>query len=57
MALYACIENESVAEVFETDGDIKEMFPESFIWVDVTEEKNSPNMVGVIQKVSSLNQL
>ena len=42
MALYARIENDLVAEIFETDGDMKEMFPESFIWVDVTEEKAKP---------------
>lgn len=42
MALYARIENNKVAEIFETDGNMKEMFPESFIWVDVTEEKTQP---------------
>lgn len=42
MALYARIENNKVAEIFETDGNIKEMFPDSFIWVDVTDEKNQP---------------
>lgn len=42
MALYARIENDLVAEIFETDGDMKEMFPESFTWVNVTEEKNQP---------------
>lgn len=42
MALYARIENNKVAEIFETDGNIKEMFPDSFIWVDVTDEKKQP---------------
>jgi len=42
MALYARIENNKVAEIFETDGNIKDMFPESFIWVDVTGEKTQP---------------
>lgn len=42
MALYARIENNKVVEIFETDGNMKEMFPESFIWVDVTEEKTQP---------------
>lgn len=42
MALYARIENDLVAEIFETDGDMKEMFPESFTWVNVTEEKHQP---------------
>lgn len=42
MALYARIENNKVAEIFETDGNIKEMFPDSFIWIDVTDEKNQP---------------
>lgn len=42
MSIYARIENNKVAEIFETDGDIKEMFPDSFIWVDVTGEKTQP---------------
>jgi len=42
MALYARIENNKVAEIFETDGNMKEMFPDSFIWVDVTDEKTKP---------------
>lgn len=42
MTLYARIENNKVAEIFETDGNMKEMFPDSFIWVDVTDEKTQP---------------
>lgn len=42
MALYARIENDAVAEIFETEGNIKEMFPESFIWVDITDEEPQP---------------
>lgn len=42
MALYARIENNKVAEIFETDGNIKDMFPDSFVWINVTEEKAQP---------------
>lgn len=42
MTLYARIENDKVAEIFSTEGNIEEMFPESFLWINVSSEKNQP---------------
>ncbi|MFL9930867.1 DUF4376 domain-containing protein [Paraburkholderia sp. RL18-103-BIB-C] len=36
MKTYARIDNEQVAELFETDGNMAEMFHPAIVWVDVT---------------------
>lgn len=38
MTLYARIDNNTVAELFETDSDISELFHPSITWADVTDE-------------------
>lgn len=35
MSIYALIEHQRVKQLFETDGDITQMFHPSFIWVNV----------------------
>ncbi|MBY4887686.1 tail fiber assembly protein [Pantoea sp. DY-15] len=42
MSLYARIDNGKIEEFFETDGDISTMFPEDFVWIDVTKTKPAP---------------
>lgn len=42
MSVYARIENAKVEEVFETDGDITQMFSDALVWVDVTNEIPAP---------------
>ncbi len=39
---YARIEKEKVVEVFETDGDISDMFHPDFIWTEVTNTSPRP---------------
>lgn len=43
MKKYARIYNGSVVELFETDGDITQMFHPDFIWVDITDLAEPPD--------------
>ena len=42
MAKYARIDNGSVAEIFETEEDITQLFHPDLIWVDITNVDPSP---------------
>jgi len=42
MAKYARIDNGSVAEIFETEQDITQLFHPDLIWVDITNVEPSP---------------
>lgn len=43
---YARIDNSEVMELFQTDGDIKEMFHPELEWIDVTKESPTPKQGG-----------
>lgn len=42
MKTYARIEDGQVAELFQTDGDISQMFHPSLVWMDVTNSNPQP---------------
>jgi len=42
MKKYARIDNGIVAELFETDAEIKKLFHPSLMWVDITDLPHKP---------------
>lgn len=44
METYARIYEGAVAEIFQTDGDITQMFHPDLVWIDVTASKPTPQV-------------
>ncbi|WP_459177416.1 hypothetical protein [Ewingella americana] len=62
MKKYARINNGMVAELFETDTDIKKLFHPSLIWVDITDLPHKPSegwqfKEGLFSEAPALNDI